>query len=138
MERVAFGYCDSEARNLLGEKVFEYRDSIKELAERYYNVKISAYFGGNVFPLSGDLLRIRLEGKLDGLESATNELFKKFGLPDLVDTPFSLSDKFLNSIPPRIQSEELTTKPAYAFIKKIFKMENVKSEELEGNVCIRR
>ena len=137
MERAAFGYRDREARNLLGEDIFEYRDSINEVVERHYNVKISAGFDSCNFPLSGGLLRIQLEGELNSLESAINEFFEKFGLPDLVDTPYDFIDKFFNSIPPRIQSEELTTRPAYAIIKSIFKMKNVKSEKLIGNVRVR-
>jgi len=139
MERAAFGYRDSEAGNLLGEKIFEYRDFIYKVAKGHYDVKVSAGFDSCNSPLSGAQLRIQLEGELNSLESTINELFEKFGLPDLVDTPSNFIDKFLDKyIPPRLQSEELTTKPAYAFIKNIFKMKNVKSEELIGHVRVRR
>lgn len=138
MERAAFGYLGSEVRNLLGEKIFEYRDSINQVAERHYDVKVGAGFDGCTFPLFGGLLRIQLEGKLNSLESTINEFFEKFGLPDVVDTPYGLIDKFFNSIPPATWSEELTTKPAYAIIKRVFKMKNMKSEELVGHVLVRR
>lgn len=137
MERAAFGYRDPEARDLLGEKIFEYRDVINQVAEKHYDVKVSAGFGGLTFHLGGGLLRIRLEGELNSLESTINEFFEKFGLPDVVDTPYGFIDKFFNSIPPATRSEELTTKPAYVFIKRIFKMKNVKSEELAGHVRVR-
>src|SRR3989344_2521975 len=138
MERAAFGYQDSRTRNLLGQKILEYRDSINQVAERHYDVNVSADFDGCTFPLFGGLLRIQLEGELNSLESTINEFFEKFGLPDVVDTPYGFIDKVFNGFPPGTRSEELTTKSAYKFIKSIFKMKNIKSEEFMGHVRIRR
>ena len=138
MERAAFGYRDSEAGNLLGEKIFEYRDFIYKVAKGHYDVKVSAGFDSCNSPLSGAQLRIQLEGELNSLESTINEFFEKFGLPDVVDTPYGFIDKVFNGFPPGTRSEELTTKSAYKFIKSIFKMKNIKSEEFMGHVRIRR
>ncbi len=138
MEKATFGYFDSELRDILGEKLLEYRYLINEISQRHNDVNIKAGFHGCNFPLAGGLLRIKLEGELNHLELAVNEFFEELGVPDLLYNSFGIIDKFLDLVMPGKRIKELTTKSAYSIMKKVYDAKEIGLDQLVGNVSVRR
>jgi len=120
MEKVSFGYCNGEVRDLLGEDIVRYRQTINGVSNRHPEVKVNAvYSADSIDPR----LNINLEGELGGLEQVMNELFEECGFPHVIDRPNTWFDKLA---PKAVKPAELTTKEAYRLIRQMFKDRKIK------------